>query len=87
MHFNNIRDARRCIDECRFGRHEEVRHRQEYEQEYSNPNSALKPLTADNAIDDSTDNPKGPLAFMRALRTLQWPRGFKITGVEPYEEG
>ena len=22
---------------------------------------------------------------MRALRTLQWPYGFKITGVEPYE--
>ena len=22
---------------------------------------------------------------MRALQTLQWPRGFKITGVEPYK--
>ena len=22
---------------------------------------------------------------MRALRTLQWPHGLKITGVEPYE--
>ena len=30
-------------------------------------------------------NPEGPPAFTRALRTLQWPRGFKITRVEPYE--
>ena len=76
MHLNNLRDARQCSDERCFGHHEEeVRRRQEYEQEYENPNSTL----------DGTDNPKGPLAFTRALRTLQWPCGFKITGVEPYE--
>ena len=83
MHLNNLRDARRRIDERRFGRHEEVRRRQEYEQEYGNPDSALEPLN--NTIDHGADNPEGPLAFMRALLTLQWPRGFKITRFEPYE--
>ena len=86
VHLNNLRDARRRINERRFGRHEEeVRRRQEYEQEYGNPDSALEPLAAGNAANDGADNPEGPPAFTRALRTLQWPRGFKITGVEPYE--
>ena len=86
MHLNNLRDARRRIDERRFGRHEEeVRHRQEYEQEYGNPDSALELLNAGNAADDGAANPEGSPAFTRVLRTLQWPRGFKITGVEPYE--
>ncbi|XP_066351301.1 uncharacterized protein [Miscanthus floridulus] len=57
----------------------------EYEKEYGNPDSALEPIPGRNAIDDDVDNPEGPLAFTRALRTLRWPRGFKITGVEPYE--
>ena len=70
MHLNNLRDARRRIDERRFGRHEEVRCRQEYEQEYGNLDSALEPLNADNAVDDGADNPEGPPTFMRALRTL-----------------
>ena len=86
MHLNNLRDTRRCIDECHFGHHEEeVRHRQEYKQEYSNSDSALEPLNVGNAADADADNPEGPPAFTRALRTLQWPRGFKITRVEPYE--
>ena len=86
MHLNNLRDARQCIDEHHFGHHEEeVRRRQEYEQEYGNPDSALEPLNAGNTTDHGTNNPKGPPAFTRALRTLHWPRGFKITGVEPYE--
>ena len=86
MHLNNLRDARRRIDERCFGRHEEeVCHHQEYEQEFGNPNSALELLYAGNTADHSTDNPEGPPAFTRALRTLQWPRGFKITRVEPYE--
>ena len=86
MHLNNLRDARRRIDECRFGCHEEeVLRRQEYKQEYDKLDSALETLNTGNATDDGTDNPEGPPTFMRALLTLQWPRGFKITGVEPYE--
>ena len=68
-----------------LSRHEEVRRRQEYEQEYGNSESALEPLNVGNAANHGADNPEGPPAFTRALRTLQWPRGFKITGVEPYE--
>jgi hypothetical protein len=83
---NNLRDARRCINEHRFGLHEEeVRCRYEYEQEYGNPDLALELLAINDAADDGTDNPKGPPAFRRALQTLQWPYGFKITRVEPYE--
>ena len=68
MHLSNLRDARRCIEQCRFGRHEdEVRRRQEYEQEYGNSDSALEPIADGNAMDDGVDNPKGPLAFTRAL--------------------
>ena len=87
MHLSNLRDARRRIEQRRFGRHEyEVRHRQEYEQEYGNPDSALELIDAGNVATDADHNPEGPPAFTRALRTLQWPHGFKITGVEP-EEG
>ena len=83
MHLNNLRDARRRIDERRFGRHEEeVRRRQEYRQEFGNSDSALQPLNVDNV---DGDDPEGPKAFTRALRTLQWPLCFKITRVEPYE--
>ena len=86
MHLNNLRDARRRIDERRFGRHEEeVRRCQEYEQEYGNPDSALEPIAAGNIVGDGAGNPEGPPAFTRALQTLQWPHGFKIMGVEPYE--
>ena len=64
MHLSNLRDARRCIEQCRFGRHEdEVRRRQEYEQEYGNLDSALEPIADGNAA----DNPKGPPAITRAL--------------------
>ena len=59
--------------------------RQEYEQEFGNLNSSLQPLNAGDVADHDGDDPKGPRAFTRALRTLQWPCGFKITGVEPYE--
>ena len=86
MHLNNLQNAHRCIDKHRFGRHEEeVCRHQEYEQEYGNPDSALELLNASNAIDDGADNPEGPPIFTRVLQTLQWPRGFKITRVEPYE--
>ena len=86
MHLSNLRDARRHIEQRCFGRHEdEVRRRQEYEQEYGNPNSALEPIANRNAADHGVDNPEGPLAFTRVLQTLRWPRGFKITGVKPYE--
>ena len=86
MHLSNLRDARRCIEQRHFGHHEdEVHHRQEYEQEYGNPDSALEPIVDGNAADDSVDNPKGPPAFTRAFQTLRWPHGFKITRVEPYE--
>ena len=85
MHLSNLQDARRRIEQRRFDRHKKVRRRHEYEQEYGNPDSALEPIAAGNAADNDADNPEGPPAFTRALRTLQWPRGFKITGVEPYE--
>ena len=86
MHPSNLRDARRRIEQHRFGLHEDkVRRCEEYEQEYGNLDSALEPIIDINAADDGVDNPKGPLAFTRALRTLRWPHGFKITGVEPYE--
>ena len=62
-----------------------MRRRQEYEQEYGNPDSALEQIEAGNAAADTDHNPKGPPTCTRVLRTLQWPRGFKITGVEPYE--
>ena len=71
VHLNNLRDTRRCSDERRFGHHEEeVHRRQDYEQEYGNLDSALKPLNAGNTADDGADNPEGPQAFTRALRTL-----------------
>jgi len=84
-HLNNLRDARRHIDERRFSCHEEEVRRRQYEQEFGNLDSALQPLNTGNAADHDGDDPEGPRAFTRALRTLQWPRGFKITGVEPYE--
>ena len=75
---------RHHIDGCRFSHHEEeVRRRQEYEQEFGNPDSALQPLNVGNAADHDGDNLEGPPAFTRDLRTLQWPYGFKINGVEP----
>ena len=83
---NNLRDARRHINGHCFSRHEEeVRQRQEYEQEFDNPDAALQRLNASNAVDPDGDDPEGLQAFTRALQTLKWPRGFKITGVEPYE--
>ena len=86
MHLNNLRDTRRHIDERCFSRHEDkVRRCQEYKQEFDNSNSALQPLNVGNAADLDDDDPEGPRAFTRALQTLQWPHGFKITGVEPYE--
>ena len=86
VHLSNLRDARRRIEQRRFGRHEdEVRRRQDYEKEYGNLDSALEPIPDHNAIDDDVDNPEGPPAFTRALRTLRWPRGFQITRVEPYK--
>jgi len=86
VHLGNLRDVQRRIEQRRFGHHEdEVRRRQEYEQEYDNLDSALEPIAAGNAAYNGADNLEGPLAFTRALRTLQWPHGFKITGVEPYE--
>ena len=43
VHLSNLWDARQRIEQCRFGRHEdEVRRRQEYEQEYGNPDLALE---------------------------------------------
>ena len=86
MHLSNLWDARWRIEQCCFGHHEdEVRCRQEYEREYSNPDSALEPIAADNVADDEAGNLEGPPAFTRALQTLQWPHGFKITRFEPYE--
>ena len=71
MHLSNLRDARWCIKQHCFGRHEdEVRRRQEYEQEYRNLDSALEQIDADNAVADADHNPEGPPAFMRVLRTL-----------------
>ena len=71
MHLNNRRDARWRIDERRFGRHEdEIRRRQEYEQEYSNPDSAVKPLVGGDTADDGADNPEGPPAFTRMLQMI-----------------
>ena len=86
MHLSNLRDAQWRIEQRHFGHHEDkVRRRQEYEQEYGNPDLALKPIANGNAALDGIDNPEGPPAFTRALQTLWWPRGFKITRVEPYE--
>ena len=68
VHLNNLRDARRHIDECHFSRHkEEVCRRQEYEQEFGNPDLALEPLNASNTADHGANNHKGPPAFTRAL--------------------
>ena len=69
-----------------FSRHEEeVRRRQEYEQQFGNPDTTLQPLNTGNAADPDGDDPEGPRAFTKALRTLSWPHGFRITRVEPYE--
>ena len=71
VHLSNLRDAQRCIDQCCFGRHEdEVCRHQEYEQEYKNPDSALKQIDAGNAVAETDQNPEGPPSFTRALRTL-----------------
>ena len=68
MHLSNLRDARRRIEQCRFGHHEdEVCRRQEYEQEYGNPDSALEQIDVGNAVADVDRNPKGPPVFTRAL--------------------
>ena len=68
MHLSNLRDAQWCIEQRRFSRHEdEVRRRQEYEQEYGNLDSALEPLTGGNAVDNGANNPEGPPTFTRAL--------------------
>ena len=52
---------------------------------FCNPDVAILPLNVGNTTDHDGDDPKGHRAFMRALQTLQWPRGFKIIGVEPYK--
>ena len=68
MHLSNLRDARRRIDQRRFECHkDEVRRRQEYEQEYDNPESALEPIVAGNTVDVGPDSPEGPPVFTRAL--------------------
>ena len=86
MHLSNLQNARRRIEQRRFGRHEDELHRhQEYKQEYKKPDSTLEQIDTSNTAADADHNLEGPLAFTRALRTLRWPRGFKITGVEPYE--
>ena len=86
MHLSNLRDAQWCIEQRRFSRHEdEVRRRQEYEQEYGNLDSTLEMINIGNTVVNADHNPEGPPTFMRTLRTLRWPRGFKITRVEPYE--
>ena len=46
---------------------DEVRHRQEYEQKYGNPDSAPEQIKSGNAAADTDHNLKGPLVFMRAL--------------------
>ena len=54
MHLSNLWDARWRIEQRCFGHHEdEVRRRQEYEQEYENPDLALEQIDADH-------NPEGP---------------------------
>ena len=71
MRLNILRDAQRHINECCFGHHEdEVCRRQEYEQEYGNPDSALEQIDVGNAVADVDRNPKGPPVFTRALQTL-----------------
>ena len=68
MHLSNLRDARWHIEQHRFGRHEdEVRHRQDYKKEYSNPDTALEPIPNHNAIDYGVENLEGPLAFTKDL--------------------
>ena len=58
VHLSNLWDARRCIDQRRFGCHEdEVRRRQEYEQEYGNPDAALEPIVTGNTADVGPDSP------------------------------
>ena len=64
-HINNLWDARCHIDGHRFSRHEEeVCRRQEYEQEFGNPDAALQPLNAGNAADPDGDDPE--LEYMNA---------------------
>ena len=61
MHLSNLRDARRHIEQCHFGCHEdEVRRRQEYEQEYNNLDSALELIDTGNATANADHNPEGP---------------------------
>ena len=68
VHLSNLRDARRHIEHRRFGCHkDEVRHRQDYEREYDNPDSALEPIPNHNAANYGVDNPEGPPAFTKAL--------------------
>ena len=44
--------------------------KKKYEQEFGNPDAALQPLSAGNAVDHDGDDLEGPRAFTRALRTL-----------------
>ena len=87
MHLNNVRDARRRIDERRFGRHEEVRHRQEYEQEYGNPDSALEPLNTGNIVDHGVDYPEGPHHSRGHSEHSSGPVGSKSLGWSPTRDG
>ena len=81
MHLNNLQDARRRIDERRFGRHEEeIRRRQEYEQEYSNPDLALEPLNAGNAADNGAETLKGPQHSLGCSEDFSGPVVLKSLG-------
>ena len=87
MHLSNLRDARRRIDQRRFGRHEdEVRRRQEYEQEYGNPDSALEPIIIGNTADIGADNPEGPLRSPGHSERSRGPMVSRSLGSSPTKE-
>ena len=87
MHLSNLQDARWCIEQRRFGRHEdEVRRRKEYEQEYGNPDSALEPIADGNTVDDGADNPEGPQLSQGRSEHFGGPMVSRSLGSSPTKE-
>ena len=68
---NTNLDVRNRIENCHAQRHQaELQRRQEYDDQHGDP-----------AIE-----PTGPRPFKARLQAVQWPIGFKIFGVNPYDD-
>ena len=74
---NTSYDVRTIIEnQCSAHHGQEALRREEYDNNYGPPSGA--PMV-------DTDDPKGSRPFTARPRAIQWPVGFKITGVEPYD--